>query len=200
MILECIVTPLDLDTIEQKPLSERPVVLYAGKLHSDFGVLRLAQAAAYLEDLCEIWLYGGHGDCDDQLQALSQQHKNLKLHGIVPLEEIHKIERNAAILVNPRPNEKEFTKYSFPSKTAEYLMMGVPVVMYRLDGIPHEYDTYLHYVEENTAESIARKVREVLSSDPSQRAERALAGRAFIIENKNHFQQAARLVEFIKNT
>ena len=38
--------------------------------------------------------------------------------------------------VNPRQNNEEFTKYSFPSKTMEYLASGVPVVAYKLDGIP----------------------------------------------------------------
>ncbi len=198
IIMECIMTPIDLDAIPVQKLSDHPVVLYAGKLHSDFGVMQLANAAAYLEDLCEIWLYGGHGDCDAELQQLANKHSNLKLHGIVTLKEIHQIERNADVLVNPRPNEKEFTKYSFPSKTAEYLMMNVPVIMHKLDGIPDCYDPFLYYIAENTAESLAKKIREVLAYEPSQRAAVCKAAREYIIQNKNNLIQAKRLVEFVK--
>ncbi len=199
MIMECIVTPLDIEALPEEKLAERPVALYAGKLHSDFGVLQLAEAAACLEDVCEVWLYGGQGNCNARLKELAEKHSNLKLHGIVPLEEIHKIERNASILVNPRPNEKVFTKYSFPSKTAEYLMMNVPVVMYKLDGIPESYDKYLHYVETSGAAGIAEKIRAVLAMEPEKRAAISQSGRDFVIQNKNCFNQANRLFEFLKD-
>jgi len=198
-IMECIVTPLDIDAIPARSLADRPVALYAGKLHSDFGVLTLAQAAAHLTDVCEVWLYGGGEDCQAQLQQLAAQNPNLKLHGIVPLSEIHEIERNCAVLVNPRPNEKEFTKYSFPSKTAEYLMMRVPVVMHRLDGIPAEYDPFLHYIKENTPEGIAQAIRAVLANDATEQAAICAAGRSFILEQKNHNTQAQRIVAFLKD-
>ena len=85
MIMECIVTPIDIDSIPNEKLSDKPVVLYAGKLHSDFGVLELAGAAEYLRDFCEIWLYGGHANCDDELKMLAERNPNLKIHGIVKL-------------------------------------------------------------------------------------------------------------------
>ncbi len=199
MIMECIVTPLNIDAIPVEKLSDRFVALYAGKLHSDFGVLNLARAAAYLEDICEVWLYGGQGDCEEALRQLAKKHSNLKIHGIVTLPEIHKLERNANVLVNPRPNDKEFTKYSFPSKTAEYLMMNVPVIMYKLDGIPDEYDPYLYYVAENTPQSLADKIRAVLSEEVSKRALVSKLGRDYIIQNKNHLNQSRRMLEFVKD-
>lgn len=199
MIMECIVTPVDIDIIPSEKLSDKPVVLYAGKLHSDFGVLELAGAAEYLRDFCEIWLYGGHGNCGDELKMLAERNPNLKIHGIVKLSEIYKLEKNAQILINPRPNEKDFTKYSFPSKTAEYMMMQIPVVMYKLDGIPDEYDEYLYYIKDKTSESIADKIRLVLCEDESKRLQKAETARKFIVENKNNLIQAKRLVNFIDN-
>jgi glycosyltransferase involved in cell wall biosynthesis len=142
-------------------------------------------------------LYGGQGDCDEELQRLAKKHSNLKLHGIVTLKEIHRIERNSDVLVNPRPNEKEFTKYSFPSKTAEYLMMNVPVVMHKLDGVPDVYDPYLYYIENNTPQSIAETICQVLSVDSVKRSALAQKGREFVVQNKNHDQQARRVIEFI---
>lgn len=198
MIMECIVTPLAIERLERKKLSEKPVVLYAGKLHSDFGVLDLARAAAYLQDTCEIWLYGGHGDCDSQLAALAAENPNLKIHGIVELAQIHKLERNAQILINPRPNEKIFTRYSFPSKTAEYMMMQVPVVMYKLDGIPDEYDPYLHYIQEQSPRGIADEIKRVLAMEEGEKNKTTKLAREYIIEEKNNINQAKRLVDFLR--
>ena len=50
--------------------------------------------------------------------------------------------------VNPRPGAADFTRYSFPSKTLEYLDAGKPVLAYRNDGIPPEYDEHLLYISD----------------------------------------------------
>ena len=52
----------------------------------------------------------------------------------------------ADVLVNPRPNNEEYTKYSFPSKNIEYLMTGKPVVAYMLDGMPAHYKKFLYEI------------------------------------------------------
>jgi hypothetical protein len=52
----------------------------------------------------------------------------------------------ADVLVNPRPNNEEYTKYSFPSKNIEYLMTGKPVVGYMLDGMPPIYKEFMFVI------------------------------------------------------
>ncbi len=198
MIMECIVTPIELDAAADSALADKPVVLYAGKLHSDFGVLQLAKAAPLLKDKCEIWLYGGQGNCDDELANLAERYPNLKIHGIVTLKEIQSLEQRATVLINPRPNEKAFTKYSFPSKTAEYMMMNTPVLMFRLDGIPPEYEQYLSFIEENSPEGIAESIAKLLEEDKIAREDRSKKAREYIINNKNNIHQAERLYKFLK--
>lgn len=197
IIMECIVTPIALHEQKDMPLADKPVVLYAGKLHSDFGVLQLAKAAPLLAGVCEIWLYGGQGDCDEELKAIAKENQNLKIHGIVPLTEIQRIEQRADVLINPRPDEKEFTKYSFPSKTAEYMMMGTPTLMYRLAGVPSTYVPYLSFIDENSPEGIAFSIKRLLDEDYAMRKMRTENAREFIISNKNSLLQAKRLLEFL---
>ena len=50
-----------------------------------------------------------------------------------------KRELEATILVNPRKNQGEYTKYSFPSKVLEYMSTGTTILMNKLDGIPNDY-------------------------------------------------------------
>ena len=56
---------------------------------------------------------------------------------------------SAAVLVNPRPNNEEYTKYSFPSKDIEYLLSGKPTVAFLLDGMPKCYQDFLYVVDQN---------------------------------------------------
>jgi len=57
-------------------------------------------------------------------------------------------------LINPRENNEEYTKFSFPSKLTEYLKTGKPVICYKLDGIPQEYDEVLFYIDDYTKEDL----------------------------------------------
>ena len=47
----------------------------------------------------------------------------------------------------------------------EYLLTGRPVIAYKLDGIPDEYDNYFHYVEDDSIDSFTNKIEEILLMD-----------------------------------
>lgn len=196
MIMECIVDATNEIITEQK--YSTPTVLYAGKYYRECGVITLAKAAALLKGKCRILMYGGHGNCDDELEKLRRDTDNLEINGIVTLAEILAIEKKCAILINPRPVTEEFTKYSFPSKTAEYMMSGIPVLSHKLPGIPDEYDSYLSYIYEDTPESIAAAISKLLETDSKELDALGDAGAEFIKTNKNCFKQAQRLMDFIQ--
>lgn len=86
--------------------------------------------------------------------------------------------------MNPRQNNEEFTKYSFPSKTMEYLSSGIPVVAYKLDGIPDEYDQYIQYVADDSIESLKKKLVEVCEMTREERQELGNIGRNFVLMKK----------------
>ena len=58
--------------------------------------------------------------------------------GMLPRTDVLELQSKATILVNPRQPVGDFTKYSFPSKTIEYMASGTPLLMYKLPGIPEE--------------------------------------------------------------
>ena len=72
------------------------------------------------------------------------------------------MQHKATILVNPRTSEGEFTKYSFPSKTMEYLLAGRCVVVNRLPGIPEEYYQYVYTPQNESVEALAECLTNVL--------------------------------------
>ena len=78
------------------------------------------------------------------------------------------------------------------------MMTGVPTVMFRLPGIPKEYDNYLNYAEEESAIGLANAIDAVLSNYSSAK-ERALKGKSFVINEKNCVTQANKIHNFLIN-
>ena len=79
----------------------------------------------------------------------------------------------------------------------EYLASGTPVVAYKLDGIPDEYDEYINYVPDNTAETLASTIQEVCNLPQSERTEMGRRASRFVLEEKNNVKQTKRILDFI---
>ena len=177
--------------------SGKKIILYTGTLHYQFGIGMLLQAFRLIEDNSyELWLCGA-GDAEEEIKQLAELDKRVKFWGYLTKADIDKVQQQATVLINPRPNEGEYTKYSFPSKTMEYLMSGKPVIMYKLDGIPQEYNQYIHYIAENNPEKIAEKIKAVCEDSEENRVQFGERARRFILENKNSDIQAQKIMEFI---
>ncbi len=197
LLLDCIVDETMLDGLTPLQHADSlPHILYAGKLHKEFGLDLLGEAMTLVKNDCVFDIYGD-GNYIESLKQLSKTHSNIKIHGIVPLKKVLSAELSATVLVNPRTSQGEFTKYSFPSKTAEYMLAGVPVVMFRLPGIGAEYDHYIHFAPEETAESLASQIDHILSMTKEQQQKIGQTAKDFVAKNKNNFEQARRVLSFL---
>ena len=99
------------------------IVIYAGALYEKYGVKKLIQAFMALEDRnAELWIYGA-GELEEYIKKSEMEDNRIKFFGVMPNEYIVKEQLKATILVNPRPSYEEFTKYSFPSKNMEYMVL-----------------------------------------------------------------------------
>ena len=67
----------------------------------------------------------------------------------------------------------------------EYLASGRPVVGYKLDGIPAEYDPHIQYVPANDVDTLKETLRRVCAMPAEERAAIGAAARAFILREKN---------------
>ena len=198
LLLDCIVDEKMLEGVSACENTDGlPHILYAGKLHREFGLDLLAQAIPLVKNQCVFDIYGD-GNYAPALAELAKTQGNLKLHGIVPLRQVLAAELSAAVLVNPRTSAGEFTKYSFPSKTAEYMLAGVPVVMFRLPGISQCYEDYICFAEAETPEAFAEKIDQVLSLTAEAHRQKGAAAKAYVTENKNNCFQAQRVMEFLR--
>ncbi len=198
LLLDCIVDETMLCGLEAKAYEDGlPHILYAGKLHREFGLKLLGDAMQRVQHPCVFDLYGD-GNYVEELKEIAKKQSNIRIHGIVPLKEVLGYELSSTVLINPRTSEGEFTKYSFPSKTAEYMLTGIPVVMFRLPGISAEYGQYICFADEESADGFAKKIDEVLSKTEEERENLGAAAKAFVLENKNNVAQAGRVIEFLR--
>ena len=177
----------------------KKVCLYAGALKEIYGVGHLIEGfiAADLAD-AELHIYGD-GDYVPKLQTVTEKNPNVKYMGVAPNSDVVKAELAATLLINPRPTHEEFTKYSFPSKNMEYMASGTPVLTTRLPGMPEDHKPYVYFIEQEDAEGVKTALQTVLAQDRQTLHDFGAAAKKFILQEKTHVSQAAKVLDFIKN-
>lgn len=189
----------------QPPLPEKTVeknvIFYSGQLNPAYGMENLLEAFQQIyqqNENYELWICGG-GGLAQRISQLAETCPGVKYYGYVSGEKVRALQAEASVLVNPRQNTEEFTKYSFPSKTMEYLASGRPVVGYKLDGIPDEYNNYIQYVQDNSVEALRDKLIEICGMDDETRNELGKRSRAFILKEKNPKKQCEKIMKLIQS-
>ena len=182
----------------QNKIEDKKIILYTGTLHEKFGVMNLVRAFRTIDSENYELIICGVGDSEEAIKAAAKEDSRIHFLGKLPREQVLELQSKATVLVNPRQNNEEFTKYSFPSKTMEYLSSGVPLVAYKLDGIPDEYDQYIQYVEDDSIESLKKKIVEVCEIPKKEREDMGALGRAFVLTEKNSTAQTRKIVKLIE--
>lgn len=179
--------------------ADKHICLYAGSLERIYGIESLVKGFinAGIPDT-ELHIYG-NGDYVEDLKKLSKQYDNVKYFGIAPNDEIVEAELHATLLVNPRPTNEEYTKYSFPSKNMEYMASGTPVLTTRLPGMPKEYNEYVYLIDEENEDGVCEKLKEILSQPKEVLHEKGMRAKEFILKEKSNVVQAEKLIKMVKS-
>ena len=176
--------------------SAKLAILYTGTLEPALGIGDMLKAFAEMPD-CELWICG-QGSMQEQVFDASNRYPNIKYFGFVPQKEALALQAKATALINPRTPEGIFTRYSFPSKTLEYLRSGKPVICYQLEGIPSDYDPYLMYIGEQGSAGIKRAVRRLREMSAQERQAWGNAGREYVLCTKNPSVQCQKLLSLLR--
>lgn len=174
------------------------IVMYAGAIEAEYGFDTLLKAFMELpiKDV-ELHIYGD-GKFVKQVLAYQEQDARIKYKGVVSNEEIIKAEQQATLLVNPRLSNQELVKYSFPSKTTEYMLSGTPVLTTKLCGIPEEYYSHLFTFEEESEQGFRDKLLETLSFPSDELQLKGMTAQKFVLENKSNIKQAQHIQHFFE--
>ena len=178
--------------------TKEKVVFYAGGLAEKYGIVDLVDAFKEIEGADYRLVLCGHGDAVEYIKTAQSEDNRIQYLGVLPREQILKLLVSSTVLVNPRKNTEEFTKYSFPSKILEYLSSGTPVVTYKLDGIPDEYDSYMYYVKGDTIDDLATTIKTVCDKPEDELREFGAVAKKFVLTEKNAKKQTEKILEFIE--
>ena len=149
-------------------------VVYTGKLYERFGAKGLVDSFLMLQNPQYRLVICGDGDAAEYVKSAAEKDPRIQWLGQVSAATAKEWTFKADVLVNPRRNDEEYTKYSFPSKNIEYLLSGNPVVAYRLDGMPKAYGDMMRLVSDGDArgltEAFAEEIELALSKPYSNAA------------------------------
>nr|MDD6336350.1 glycosyltransferase [bacterium] len=173
-------------------------ILYAGSLNQRYGIDKLVKAFIKMNRPPYKLVIYGNGDYVPQLQKIAESNKMIEYRGTAENSIIMQAEREAELLVNPRPSEELFTRYSFPSKTFEYMLSGTPCLITRLPGIPDAYFRYCYTFGAETVDAMASTMAAVLDTPAEERQLLAQQAYSYVLQNKNNLCQMKRIWEFLE--
>lgn len=179
--------------------NNKKIFLYSGALSKQFGLQNLVKGFidAHTQD-SELHLYGS-GDYVSELKEICSSYPTIKYFGTIPNEEIVSKQCSADFLVNPRPTKDEYTKYSFPSKNIEYMTSGTPIITTKLPCITDNYDPYVYYFEDDTAEGIKRTIEKCCELSDNELRKKGEMAKKYILENKNNKVQFERILALVES-
>lgn len=178
---------------------EKKVCIYAGGIHKIYGIKNLVDSFIKADiNNTELHIYGS-GDFENELKLICTDNNKVKYFGIRDNEYIVKEELKATLLINPRPTNEEYTKYSFPSKNMEYMVSGTPVLTTKLPGMPEEYNDYVYLIEDESVEGLKKTLIDVLNRSDLELYTKGARAKEFVLSEKNNIKQVKKIIDMINN-
>ncbi|NLB86812.1 MAG: glycosyltransferase family 4 protein, partial [Bacteroidales bacterium] len=169
-------------------VSKIKTIAYLGSLTKKYGVMELIKGFI-LADISDYTLIiAGRGELEETIAKIASNYNNIIFKGFISKKESIKVQKEATILVVPEPPYNKSNKYSFHSKIFEYMSSGTPVLLYKYDGIPNDYDDFLFYIEDNgdIISDISNSIKAILSIPSEKLIEKGKAAQNFIFQHKNY--------------
>jgi glycosyltransferase involved in cell wall biosynthesis len=197
IVVEGILDPVEDEEAAEAPCERRAdefPILYTGTLAARYAISDLLDAFERLKRReARLWICGD-GDTRPRVEALAARDARVTYFGQLRRSQVLALQQQAAVLVNPRRAEGEFTKYSFPSKTMEYLASGKPVVMHALPGVPKEYHDFLVIPRTQDAAGLAEVLDDLAGRPAADLLELGRRGQSFIWNAKNPETQVGKVI------
>lgn len=183
---------INTNTFEESKAKGVKIIHYSGGLYEKFGVKTLIDAFMLLnrEDV-KLHIFG-NGDLVEYITKCKAIDNRIEYFGYKNNEIVMMDQLNALVLVNPRFSKGLYNQFSFPSKTIEYMVSGVPLLTTRLPGIPQEYFEFAFVFEEENVQSFKHAIEKILEISPIELRLFGSKAKKFILDNKNNKLQAEK--------
>ena len=173
------------------------IIVYSGALVEYNGIRNLIEA---METVCEevILRVYGDGPLKSYVEKAAQEKDNIEYMGRVSNEEMMMIQKDAYLLINPRPIDDPISQVTFPSKIFEYLLSGTVVLSTKMSGFSDEYLDKMILMDDD-ARSIARKIDESMRIPHDRLNDMAEKAYQFVTKEKSWEKQGKKIHEFLVN-
>jgi len=175
------------------------IIIYAGGLYEKYGIKILINAFSLTKaSNLRLWFYGV-GPFKDQIIEYSKIDHRIDYKGVVSNSDLMEILPKATLLINPRPTNEIYTKFSFPSKNIEYMSIGTPLITTKLKGIPNDHFPHIYIIEEESILGIYNSLTYVLEKSNDELHQFGLRCKEFTLKEKNNIVQTKKIIDMLKN-
>lgn len=165
---------------------------FGGALMERYGVYQLIEAYKILNlKNTDLYICGHHLDKNMYREATSG-YPRIRFLGLLPVNKVMEYEHDAIACINPRPFTEDLDRFSIPSKTLEYMSMGVPVISVKNTILMEKFPKEVIWVESANESDIVHAMKQLLNMSYEERD--ALAEKA-----KNRVLELYSLENVAKN-
>jgi glycosyltransferase involved in cell wall biosynthesis len=176
----------------------QPTVVYAGSLRASYGVDRLVDAVSGLTDPPATLEVYGSGELAGWVSEVAAEQTQIEGPRLLSREDLLRAYRSADLLVQPRPTNQSFVRYSFPSKMIEYMASGTPVLTTRLVSVTEEYTPYVYWIDDDSPAGIRKALRDVLQLPKDERLNKGRRAAKYIRATRSSEAQGKRISAFLQ--
>lgn len=195
IVIEGIAAPRHLELTEKD--NKTVSILYTGTLEKFSGIAQLLLAFHKIKDDSLRLIICGIGELQSMVEDYTKKDYRITYKGMLMHNDVIELQKHATLLINPRRPDMNITRYSFPSKTMEYLLSGTPMIGYRLDGIPHEYFEYFYNIEDLSEGALIKTIQTVASIPCEELRQKGISAYNFIMSQKTSHCQVKKILDFL---
>ncbi|MCB7070221.1 glycosyltransferase [Caldibacillus sp. 210928-DFI.2.22] len=197
LVIEGIIDENEMNWTRSRKISSSEIkIVYTGSLSKRYGIKNIVEGFLMNKNENLVLEIYGRGDFEEDLKQICLVNNKVVYKGFISQKEVLNVQREADFLINARSPEEEYVKYSFPSKTLEYMLSGTPLITTMLPGIPEEYRNYVLVLEDNNPKTICQMLENIVKMGKEERDQVGLKALEFV-KRKNNINQAKKIIDFL---
>lgn len=139
-------------------------IYYAGSFYPKYGLNNLIKAYKNIHPDYDLVLSGHHADMD-YLNSVLYGETRIYYLGQQSRKKNLLLEKDAALLVNPRPYDKKLDEESIPSKLLEYLASGTCILSTKQTALMNLFKNDVNWLNDDDEEGLESYLRKHLTSN-----------------------------------